>query len=86
MYVVLCVVYIAICVIWLFAIFGVPLLIVMAVVWLLGLPSARRARRQEPRDTRMIQHIHRGLARMENRLESVETLMFEKDYSPYARR
>ncbi|MCC6155089.1 MAG: hypothetical protein IT367_15085 [Candidatus Hydrogenedentes bacterium] len=54
---------------------GVPLLLVMAVVWLLGLPSARRARRKAPEDMRTMRDIDRGLARMQNRLDSLETIM-----------
>ncbi|MBM3289857.1 MAG: hypothetical protein FJY92_06865 [Candidatus Hydrogenedentes bacterium] len=60
-------------------ILAVPLFLIMAVVWLLGLPSARRARRCEPDDTRIMQDINRGLARMENRLNSLETIMMDDD-------
>ena len=61
------------------AILGVPLLLIMAVVWLLGLPSARCSRKREPEDARLMQEINRGLARMENRLNSLETIMLDDD-------
>jgi len=64
---------------------GVPLLMVMAVVWLIGLPSARRARRREPDEARLMQEINRGLARMENRLNSLETIMMDDARSYSAR-
>ena len=54
---------------------GIPLLLVLAVVWLLGLPSARRARKRAPEDMRTMRDIDRGLARMQNRLDSLETIM-----------
>ncbi|MDZ4860863.1 MAG: hypothetical protein SGI88_17960 [Candidatus Hydrogenedentes bacterium] len=72
-------IYFVLCAAWLFAIFGIPLLIVMVVVWLLGLPSARRARRNAPEEARVMQNVYRGLARMENRLNSLETLMLDRD-------
>lgn len=68
------------------AILGVPLLLIMAVVWLLGLPSARRARRQEPEDARLMQEINRGLARMENRLNSLETIMLDDEMKVHSPR
>ncbi|MCC6796641.1 MAG: hypothetical protein IT366_16080 [Candidatus Hydrogenedentes bacterium] len=54
---------------------GIPILLVMAVVWLLGWPSARRARKRAPEDMRAMRDIDRGLARMQNRLDSLETIM-----------
>ena len=54
---------------------GIPLLLVLAVVWLLGFPSARRARKRAPEDMRTMRDIDRGLARMQNRLDSLETIM-----------
>ena len=54
---------------------GIPLLLVLAVVWLLGFPSARRARKRAPEDMRTMRDVDRGLARMQNRLDSLETIM-----------
>lgn len=68
------------------AILGVPLLMIMATVWLLGLPSARRARRHEPEDARLMQEINRGLARMENRLYSLETIMLDDEMKVHSPR
>lgn len=64
---------------------GVPLLLVMAVVWLLGLPSARRARGKAPEDMRTMRDIDRGLARLQNRLDSLETIMRDDTRSYSAR-
>jgi hypothetical protein len=61
------------------AILGVPLLLIMAIVWALGLPASRHARKREPEETRIMQDINRGLARMENRLNSLETIMMDDD-------
>ncbi|NUM56490.1 MAG: hypothetical protein HUU46_22895 [Candidatus Hydrogenedentes bacterium] len=65
---------------------AVPLLLIMAAVWLLGLPSARRARRREPEDARIMRDINRGLARMENRLNSLETIMMDDESRSYSAR
>ena len=64
---------------------GLPLLLVMAVVWLLGLPSARRAHRKAPEDMRSMRDIDRGLARMQNRLDSLETIVRDDARSYSAR-
>lgn len=64
---------------------GIPLLLVMAVVWLLGFPSARRARRKAPEDMRTMRDIDRGLARMQNRLDSLETVITNDSRSNFAR-
>ena len=65
---------------------GVPLLLIMAVVWALGLPSTRHARKNEPEDARLMQDINRGLARMENRLNSLETIMMDDEFKSYSAR
>ena len=64
---------------------GIPLLLVLAVVWLLGFPSARRARKRAPEDMRTMRDIDRGLARMQNRLDSLETIMADDTRSYSAR-
>jgi len=64
---------------------GIPLLLVMAVVWLLGFPSARRAHKRAPEDMRAMRDIDRGLARMQNRLDSLETIMADDTRSYSAR-
>lgn len=64
-----------VCVLVPLAILGVPLLIVMAVVWLLGLSSSRRDKERMPEETRIMQEVHRGLARMQNRLDALETII-----------
>lgn len=65
---------------------AVPLLLIMVVVWLLGLPSARRARRRAPQDALLMHDINRGLARMENRLNSLETIMMDDESRSYSAR
>ncbi len=67
-------------------ILGLPLLLIMAVVWLLGLPASRHARKREPEETRLMQDINRGLARMENRLNSLETVMLDDEFKSYSAR
>ena len=64
---------------------GIPLLLVMGVVWLLGWPSARRARKRAPEDLHAMRDIDRGLARMRNRLDSLETIMRDDTRSYSAR-
>ena len=58
----------------------------MALVWLLALPSKRCARRRQPEDARVMHDIHRGLARMENRLNSLETIMMDDETRAYTSR
>lgn len=65
---------------------AVPLLLIMVVVWLVGLPSARRARRRAPQDALLMHDINRGLARMENRLNSLETIMADRPERRYSTR
>ena len=57
---------------------ALPLLLLMAVIWLLGLPSERRARRHRTGDTHVVENVHRGLARMENRLSTLETIILDR--------
>ncbi|GMU92872.1 MAG: hypothetical protein AMXMBFR4_19300 [Candidatus Hydrogenedentota bacterium] len=63
----------------------IPILLIMGVVWLLGLFSRGDGGRDD-RDAQTMQEIHRGLARMEQRLESLETLMADREQEPYSTR
>jgi phage shock protein B len=63
-------------------IFGLPIIIVVGIVYLLAVRmSGGRARGAEmnEEETRMIQEIHQGLMRMEERIEALETIMMEQD-------
>ena len=64
---------------------GIPLVLVMGVVWLLVCPSARRARKRAPEDLHTMCDIDRGLARMQNRVDSLETIMRDDTRSYSAR-
>ena len=64
---------------------AIPILLIMAVVWLLGLFSPGD-RGRDDLDAQTMQDIHRGLARMEQRLESLETLMADREQGPYSTR
>jgi len=64
--------------VWLLAVLGVPLLMVMGLVWLIGLPSSIRARRNDRYHSRGTLDVNRGLAHMENRLDNLEVLMFDR--------
>jgi len=39
---------------------------------------SRKGQRAESEETRMIQEIYRGLSRMEQRVEALETLIFDR--------
>ena len=57
------------------ALFGLAI-ICWTVVKLAGAGTSRNASADE---ARIIQEIHRGLVRMEERVESLETLLFDQD-------
>lgn len=68
-----------VCVVVPILVIAVPVLLIMGVVKLLTIGSSRRRRHHEYDEARTMQEIHRGLARMEQRLEALETIMFERD-------
>jgi phage shock protein B len=68
-----------VCVVVPILVIAVPVLLIMGVVKLLTIGSSRRRRHYENDEARTMQEIHRGLARMEQRLEALETVMFERD-------
>ena len=62
--------------------FGVALVAVLGGLVIAALKtlkggSSRKTREMEVEETRLIQQIHAGLARMEQRVESLETLLLE---------
>ena len=65
---------------------ALPLLVIMGIVKVLTLGSDRCERERAPADTRMMQEINRGLARMELRLDSLETITRDDDLRAYGAR
>ena len=65
---------------------ALPLLVIMAIVKLLNLGSDRCERERAPDDTRMMHEINRGLARMEQRLDSLETITRDDDVRAFGAR
>ncbi len=69
----------------------VLLLLVSVIVCVVGLAAGAsrvaksRPRQQDTDEARVMQEIHQGLARMEERLEALETIIMEReeDRSPY---
>ena len=63
---------------------AIPLLAIAApilIVWMIvravtGRP--RRARKVEANETRIMQEIHRGLSKMEQRIDNLETILLEQ--------
>jgi len=58
------------------------ILSVGAVVWMIrrgGSAGRNQSKAESQEETRMIQEIHHGLMRMEERVESLETLLLDTD-------
>ena len=55
------------------AVILLPAIIILGGVWLLRKPT--RSTQREAQETRLIQEIHHGLDRMEQRIETLETLV-----------
>jgi phage shock protein B len=65
---------------------SIPLLaIAMPVILILGLVriftgrSVRRNPQQEAEEARLMQELHHGMARLENRIENLETVVLERE-------
>ncbi|MBI5093150.1 MAG: phage-shock protein [Candidatus Hydrogenedentes bacterium] len=58
-------------------IFGLPVLIVIGLVRLLMNGGSRRSRETDAEETRIIQEIYSGMARLERRVESLETILLD---------
>lgn len=66
-----------------FMIFAIPLAAIIGGVFLVALKilkgdGSRRSGEADVEETRLIQELHRGLTRLEERVESLETLLLEK--------
>jgi phage shock protein B len=64
-------------------IFGIPLAVIIGGVIIIALIIMKSGPSQQDRktrasETRMIQEIHHGLAKMERRIESLETLLLDR--------
>jgi phage shock protein B len=64
------------------ALFIAPLLFLFGIVLLVGRLRggglSRKGRQEEAEAARMIQEIHQGLARMEERIETLESILIEQ--------
>ena len=61
---------------------GLPIVVVVGIVYLLALKMGAgksRAGEMSEEETKLIQEIHQGLMRMEDRIEALETILMEKD-------
>ena len=62
---------------------ALPVVVIWAVVRLAG---PRRSKGAAPEDTRIIQEIHQGLTKMEERIESLETILVDRAENDFAER
>lgn len=61
-------------------VFGTLLIGLAIICWtIVKLSGAGSARASSVEEAQMIQEMHRGLLRMEERVESLETLLFDQD-------
>ncbi|HDP34366.1 MAG TPA: hypothetical protein ENN29_04560 [Candidatus Hydrogenedentes bacterium] len=61
-------------------VFGTALVGLAIICWtIVKLVGAGTTRSASVEEARMLQEIHRGLTRMEERVEALETLLFDKD-------
>ena len=61
-------------------VFGTLLIGLAIICWtIVKLAGSGSARNSSADEARIIQEIHRGLVRMEERVEALETLLFDKD-------
>ncbi len=63
-------------------VFSIPLAAVVGGILLAALKITRggkRTREEDAEETRLIQEIYHGLQRMEERVEALETIFFEKE-------
>ncbi len=65
-------------------VFGIPLAailggILLAIIKVLKGGSSRADRETQAEETKLIQDVHQGLIKMEERVEALETLLIERD-------
>lgn len=58
---------------------GLPVLCVTAVIIAALMAPGRRSRQADPEETRMIQEMHRGIEKLERRIDSLETIVLEHE-------
>ena len=58
-------------------VFGIP--IVAIICGTIAAIYGKRAKQDDPEQTRMIQEIYHGLERMEQRVEALETILFDSN-------
>ncbi len=57
-----------------------PVILILGIVKILaGGKSGRKTKEFEAEETRLIQQIHHGLGKMEERIEALETILLEQD-------
>lgn len=59
-------------------VFGAPVLMLYLIIRAFRGDRSKRSAKTEADETRLIQEIHHGLARMENRIEALETLLMDR--------
>ena len=58
---------------------AIPIVIVWGIVRIVSGGRGGRAKAMDAEETRIMQEIHAGLAKMEERIESLETLLVDKE-------
>ncbi|RJX32718.1 MAG: phage-shock protein [Desulfarculus sp.] len=53
--------------------------VALAIVRMIKGPRARKQDQSSQEEARLIQDLHQGLTRMEQRIEALETILLEKD-------
>lgn len=59
-------------------IFGIPIVAIICGT-IATVINKRSSRNEDPEQTRMIQEIYHGLERMEQRIEALETILFDSN-------
>lgn len=60
---------------------GLPLLFVLILIRMLKGPSGKSDNTMNAKETRMIQEMHHGFSKMEDRIEALETILMERERS-----
>ncbi len=56
------------------------------VIALMILKGGKKSTQFEPEETKIMQEIHKGLEKMDRRMESLETILFDKELGQTARK
>lgn len=58
---------------------ALPVVLVLGLVRIFTGRSVRRNPQQEAEEARLMQELHHGMARLENRIENLETVVLERE-------